>query len=130
MNTVTATVEFYFKGECHKLSALINVESFINHEDFYQSICLTIARENNIGLYTYELEVMMDQAIIFSDAHGYVSACIDEKGLLNLDDLKDAHKRYALTPIIENLIQTYQLDRDDKNIYNALIQSYLEGEKK
>ncbi len=130
MNTALATVEFDYKGESHQLAALINIENFVDHEDFYQSVCLTIARENNIGLYTYELEVMMDQEIVFSDAKGYVSACIDNNGSINLEKLKDEHKRYVLTPIIDNLIQKYSLDKGDKNLYNALIQSYLEGEKK
>ncbi|MBC8493920.1 MAG: hypothetical protein ISR74_05835 [Candidatus Thioglobus sp.] len=129
MNTLTATIKFDYKGEHYELSTLINVDNFIDHEDFYQSVCLAIAKNNNVGLYTYELEIMMDQAITFTDATGYALGCIDNNDI-NLDCLRKQQSDYLLKPVINDLINQYGLDANDKNIYNALIHAFQEGEKK
>ena len=125
MNTLTATVEFDYKGKCYHLSALIDVDNFIAHEDFYQSVYLTIAKENNIGLYTYELEIMMDQTIVFSDEKGYCVGCVDQ-GVLDIECLKNSHKKHLCQPIVNDIINKHALDKDDK-IVKALTDAYLQG---
>ncbi len=126
MNTITATVKFDYKGKFHELSSLINLDDFINHDDFYNSIYLAIAKDNNIGLYTYELEIMMDQEIVFSNEKGCSIGCVDN-GLLNLDVLRDNHNKYLCRPIIDGLIEKYALDKQDDALASALTDAYLQG---
>ncbi len=128
MNKLTATVEFDFKGKHHKLSSDIDVDKIITHEDFYNSVYLSIANNNNIGLYTYELEIMMDQDIVFSNAIGCSVGCIDNS-LLNLDLLKDNHNKYLCQPVVDRLIDQHKLDKENLNIVNALTSAYLLGKK-
>ena len=125
MNTLIATIEFDYKGEHHKLSALINVDSLIDHDDFYQSACLMVAKENNIGLYTYELEIMMDQNIVFSDEKGYVVGCVNN-GIIDLDKLKQLHTKHLIQPHIHSLVEKYGLV-DDKDIVKALTDADIMG---
>jgi len=126
MNKLTATVEFDFKGEHHQLSSEIDIDKVITHEDFYNSIYLSIANENNIGLYTYELEIMMDQNIVFSNAKGCSIGCVDN-GLLNLDTLRDSHNKHLCQPIVNNIIDKYALNKQDNTLINALTDAYLQG---
>ncbi len=126
MNKLTATVEFDFKGKHHQLSSEIDIDKVITHEDFYNSVYLSIANNNNIGLYTYELEIMMDQEITFSNAKGCSIGCIDD-GLLNLDALRDSHNKHLCQPIITDLINKYDLNTQDNVLINALTDAYLQG---
>jgi len=126
MNKLTATVEFDFKGDFYSLSTEVDVDKIIKHEDFYNSIYLAIAKEHNIGLYTYELEIMMDQDIVFSNEKGCSIGCIDN-GLLNIKMLRDNHNKYLCKPIIHNIIHKYKLDKDNTSVVDALTEAYLSG---
>ena len=126
MNKLTATVEFDFKGEHYQLSSEIDIDKVITHEDFYNSVYLSIANNNNIGLYTYELEIMMDQEIVFSNEKGCSIGCVDS-GLLNLDTLRGNHNKHLCRPIIDGLIEKYALDRQDDALASALTDAYLQG---
>jgi len=126
MNSLEASVKFDYKGEFFELSALIDIDHFINHEDFYNLVYLTIAKENNIGLYTYELEIMMDQEIIFSNEKGCSIGCVDN-GLLDLDLLKRNYTRFICQPIVSDLIDKYALDKHNLKLTDALIDAYTLG---
>ena len=125
MNTLTVTVMFDFKGENHTLSSEIEVDKIINYEDFYNSIYLNIAQNNNIGLYTYELEIMMDQNIIFSSAKGCAEGCITN-GKLDLIQLKENQQKSECLPKIKVIAEQFESHND---ITSALVDAYLLGKK-
>lgn len=126
MNKITASVAFDFKGESYHFATEIDVAKIITHENFYNSVYLSIANDNNIGLYTYEFEIMMDQNIVFSNATGYCASCVNNN-ILDLKLLKHQYNKYVCKPIISRLIKQYKLSQKDTNIVNALTDAYLLG---
>lgn len=123
MNSLTASVCFDFQGKSYNIDSEIQIDAIINHQDFYNSIYLALAKIGEIGLYTYEFEIMMDQDIIFSNASGCVVGCI-ENGKLNLNLLRKNHQLIKINPQIEKLIDEYKKNNDLKQ---ALIQAYMLG---
>ncbi|HIL03473.1 MAG TPA: hypothetical protein EYG05_03255, partial [Candidatus Thioglobus autotrophicus] len=87
-NTVTATIEFDYQGQHYDLKTVIDIDHIIHHEDFFNSVYTSIARANDIGTYSYQLEVMLDQEINFSNEKGYVQGCVNN-GEIDLDLLKE-----------------------------------------
>ncbi len=128
VNTITANVCFDYKGQTYNLSSEISVDNIIKHKDFYNSVYLAIAKAHDIGLYTYELEIMMDQDIGFSNAQGCADGCVVE-GSLDLELLRDNHQKHLSQPVIDSLISRYSLDASDNNIVEALTEAYILGKK-
>ncbi|WPE18528.1 hypothetical protein [Candidatus Thioglobus autotrophicus] len=126
MKNITATVEFDYKAQHYKLSSEIDIETIINQDNYCESIYLTIARENSVGLYSYELEIMMDQKIIFSDKDGYIQQCLNN-GNIDISKLRDLHTKQLLTSVITELMDKYDLKKDDKNTFDALTDAYIKG---
>jgi hypothetical protein len=126
-NTVTANIDFDYQAQHYALKDVIDIDHIIYHEDFYRSIYLSIARANNVDLYSYQLEIMMDQTIVFSNEKGCVQGCVSQ-GVLDLALLKKAHQKAEYLPAIERIIQQHipNLERND-NITKALIDAYILG---
>lgn len=126
-NTVTANIDFDYQAQHYALKDVIDIDHIIYREDFYHSIYLSIARANNIDLYSYQLEIMMDQTIVFSNEKGCVQGCVSQ-GVLDLALLKKAHQKAEYLPAIERIIQQHipNLERND-NITKALIDAYILG---
>jgi hypothetical protein len=91
-NTVTATIEFDYQGKHYDLKTVIDIDHMIHHDDFFNSVYISIARANDIDAYSYQLEVMLDQEIIFSNEKGCVVECVSN-GNLDLDLLKENHQK-------------------------------------
>ena len=66
INQVTASISFDYKGQNFLLKNEINIDNIISHDDFFNSVYVFIAQENNIDLYSYQFEIMIDQNIVFS----------------------------------------------------------------
>jgi len=84
-NIVTASVEFYFKGEKFLPSITIELDKHLKGNAVLDSDNLYsfIAKENNIGMYSYEFEMMQAEAIKFQHVEGFVENYIAE-GILDM----------------------------------------------
>ncbi len=69
-NSLVATVEFSFKGQTLSPSAEIDLDTLMERQGSIPSLYLMIANANNIGAYSYELEVMESEEIHYSQAQG------------------------------------------------------------
>jgi hypothetical protein len=124
-NTVTANVNFDYQGKNYDLWCKVNIDNVINHENFFNTIYLLLAKTNDIDLYSYQLEVMMDQDIVFSDENGCVQGCVNQ-GNLNLTLLKSNHEKVICLPMIEKIATRFATDND---ITQALVDAYVLGKK-
>lgn len=125
-----ACVDFDYQGKHYALKSLIKLETALQHENFFHSIYLNLAQENNIGLYSYELEVLMDQPIIFSSEIGYVKECIID-GELDLMKLKKVCQQLKDKQLIAKIAQQYfSPSALTDNILDALTAAYLLGKSK
>lgn len=126
-NTVTATIEFDYQGKHYDLKTVIDIDHMIHHDDFFNSVCISIARANDIDTYSYQLEVMLDQEIIFSNEKGCVVECVSN-GNLDLDLLKESHQKTEFLPKVELIMaQHIPKDQHSEEITKALAAAYLMG---
>ena len=126
-NTVTATIEFDYQGKHYDLKTVIDIDHMIHHDDFFNSVYISIARANDIDAYSYQLEVMLDQEIIFSNEKGCVVECVSN-GNLDLDLLKENHQKTECLPKVELIMaQHIPKDQHSEEITKALAAAYLMG---
>ena len=126
-HSLLASLSFDYQGKSHTLQSVINIENIISHEDFYQSIYLQLAQEHDIDLYSYQLEIMMDQTIQFSQAKGCAESCIDNQSL----DLVLLRQRYEQVFCLEQIevVTAKHLNSSEMTggVKKALIEAYQLG---
>jgi len=125
-NTILASIEFYFKGICHDLSAVIDMDACMRHHDAIQYIYHTLASENGIGLYSHELDVMIMEDIEFSNPTGLVASFFNE-GELDIDGFDAAWQEQkvvnTLQPIAKKHLGIDNLD-EHPALKSALIEAF------
>ena len=126
-HSLLASLSFDYQGKSYALQSVINIESILSHEDFYQSVYLQLAQEHDIDLYSYQLEIMMDQTIHFSDAKGCVEGCIDNQSL-NLVLLRQHYEQGLCLERIE-VVAAKHLNSTEmtEGVKKALIEAYQLG---
>ncbi len=124
-NTVTVNVGFDYQGQHYELSNVIDIEHIIYYDDFFNAVYLSIARANNIDLYSYQLDVILDQTIIFSNAKGCVEGCVNN-GKLDLTLLREKYQQIEYLPKIKVIAEQFKVH---DNITIALVDAYLLGKK-
>jgi len=130
-NYITASVEFYYKGEKHSASIELDMDQHMHASGELPDLYPILAQTMNVGAYSYEYEMMLAETIIFSDAKGLIADFVSE-GTLDLAAFNDA---WSESIIIEKLqdIAKQHLSIDDINqetdLKNALIAAYRLGEK-
>ena len=126
-NIVTARIDFDYQGQHHELKTVIDIDHIVIQEDFFNLVYMSIAKANNIDMYSYQLEVMLDQSIIFYNEKGCVKGCI-ENGKLDLERLKQQYQVAECIPKAE-LIMNQHIPKDQHNesVTKALTAAYLLG---
>jgi len=132
-NSITAFVEFYFKGEKFSPSMLIDLDAVMlgqNHFNPY-SLHRTIAQQNGIGSYSYELEVMESEEIQYKDAQGFVADFVND-GQFDIEGFEAQwqreHIRTQLTEIATQHLGINSQELDDK-LLSTLVAAYKLGQQ-
>ncbi len=130
-NCVTASVEFYFKGE--KLSASIRLDLDCHMQTTGKSPDLypLLTKAINLNLYSYEYEMMQAETIIFSHAKGLVAEHTNN-GILEIEAFKTAWTENQLFKKLQVIARQY-LPIDDihqqPELKNALLEAYQLGKQ-
>ncbi|MCK5395966.1 MAG: hypothetical protein KAJ32_08235 [Gammaproteobacteria bacterium] len=130
-NFITASVEFYFKGEKHGASIELDMDQHMHTSGELPDLYPILAKAMDLGAYSYEYEMMLAETIMFSDAKGLIADFVSE-GILDLAAFNDA---WSESIVIEKLqgIAKQHLSIDNINqetdLKNALIAAYRLGEK-
>ena len=126
-HSLLASLSFDYQGKSYELQSVINIENIISHEDFYQSVYLQLAQEHDIDLYSYQLEIMMDQTIQFSQAKGCTEGCIDNQ-TLNLVLLRQHYEQVLCVERV-GIVAEKHLDSSEltEGVKKALIEAYQLG---
>ena len=80
-NSITASIEFSFKGKSFSPSITIELDSYLTNGRNFPNLVQIIAKQNNFDMYSYEYEVMQDQVITYSNATGFVAEFITDGNL-------------------------------------------------
>ena len=130
-NQITASVEFYFKGERHGASIELEMDQHMHASGELPDLYPLLARAMDVGPYSYEYEMMLAETIIFSNAKGLIADFVND-GIL---DLAAFNVTWSESIIIEKLqdIAKQHLSVDDINqqpeLKNALLEAYQLGKK-
>ena len=128
-NHITASVEFYFKGERHSASIELDMDLHMHASGELPDLFPVLAQAMNIGAYSYEYEMMLAETIMFSDAKGLIADFVNEGNL----DLAAFNHVWSESIVIEKLqdIAKEHLSIDDINqqvdLKNALLEAYQLG---
>lgn len=130
-NHITASVEFYYKGE--KLTAAIelDLDQHMQATGQLPNLYPLLAKALNLDLYSYEYEMMQAEAILFNDAKGLVAKHSSE-GLFDFESFKAAWAEAQTLEKLQEIAQRH-LSVDDihqqAELKNALLEAYQLGKK-
>jgi len=130
-NHITASIEFYFKGEKHSASIELDLDQHMQSTGRLPALYPLLARAINLDLYSYEYEMMQTETIMFSAAKGLVANHIDE-GLLDIDAFESAWQESVAIEKLQTIAQQ-NLSIEDlqqhPELKNALLEAYRLGTK-
>jgi len=128
-NSVVASVVFYFKGEKHAPSMVIDLDELMERNGSLNNLHHSIAVANNIDAYSYEYEMMIADDIHFETPTGMAIKFLND-GQFDMDGFKAIwHEQQvveAVRPIAERCVGITDLDGKPK-LKAALIEAYLAG---
>ncbi len=128
-NSIVATVVFYFKGERHSPSMVLNLDELMARDGSLDNLHHSIAVANSIDAYSYEYEMMMADDIHFEQPEGLAVEFFHD-GQFDFHGFKEKwHEQQlveAVRPIAERCVGVTDLDNKPK-LKAALIEAYLAG---
>ena len=128
-SSVKVEILFSYKGEMHTPSTIIELDQYLEKNQSVPEFFQMVARENNIGVYSYEYEVMEMGRFKYSDARGLaVEFCqpdsFDLEGFI--DKWKEDYVLMLLSDIAKKFLDIDNLDENEA-IKNALHQAHQLG---
>ena len=103
-NSVTATIEFYFKGERFTPSITLDLDKHLQANSCLPNFYSLIAIDNNIDLYSYEYEMMLAEQISITDAQGLVKEYIAD-GILDTKAFESAWQEHKALQDIQSIVE-------------------------
>ncbi|PCJ31362.1 MAG: hypothetical protein COA90_06320 [Gammaproteobacteria bacterium] len=118
MNQLTASIEFYFKGERLAPTARLDLDQLMQQYGTLPDFHSFLAQQNNIGVYSYEYELFLSEDIQFTQATDGVSDFIENDQFDQTGFEQHWHQQQMFNHLAPVLKQ--QLDIDDINQQPAL----------
>jgi len=131
-NTVTISVEFYFKGEQFLPSMTLDLDASMEKNGelpTIETLYAMLAEHNNIDTYSYQFEVMVMEPLAFSSVQGRVGDYIQEDELDSDAFEKDWRQnriRKQLSEIAAKHLAIDNLEQEPK-LQAALFDAYTLG---
>ncbi len=129
-NSVVVGVEFYFKGEKFTPSIPLDLDQFVRSGGGFEELYPTIARQNGIGAYSYEFEMMQAEELTFSEATGIAADYVHD-GRLDVEGFKVALSEQqgleVIRPIAEEHLGVTELNQQP-DLKAALLAAYAKGQ--
>ena len=130
-NSITISVEFYFKGEKLSPSMIIDLDEHIRNKKTIESFAPLLAISNNIDLYSYEYEMLQTEEFVFSNAQGLAKEFL-QNGYFDFEGFEQGLHNQNISNAISNIAKTY-LDIDDistqTELRTALIEAFKLGQQ-
>ena len=130
-NNIVISAEFYFKGQKHSPSIVLDLDAHIQNKGSLDSLYPLLANSNNIDLYSYEYEMMLAEDLVFSEATGLAEAFLED-GQFDLAAFRQALHDEGITEAISEIASTH-LSVDDlssqPDLKSALLEAFKLGQK-
>lgn len=130
-NHITASVEFYFKGEKISASIKLDLDHHMQTTGKLPALYSSLAREINLDLYSYEYETMQTETILFSNATGLAAEHLNEQ-LFDFDAFKITWSETQLLEKLQTIAQNHLAIEDleqQPDLKKALTEAFHLGKK-
>jgi len=130
-NYITASVEFFFKGEKITASIELDLDQHMHSSGKLPRLYPLLASSINLDLYSYEYEMMQAENIIYSNAKGLATEHIIE-GVLDAAAFENSwheSKQLEICQKIANKYLSINELQQHPELKNALLEAYRQGMK-
>ena len=130
-NHITASVEFYFKGENITSSIELDVDTHMHATGQLPDLYPLLARAIDLGLYSYEYEMMQAEEISYDNAKGLIAEHVSG-GSLDINAFKTAWSDNLVIEKLQTIAQQNLSIEDlqqNPELKNALLEAYRLGGK-
>lgn len=130
-NCIVAKIEFDFKGQHHAPSIEFDLDDWAEKSDGeIHNLVGHIAKMNGIGAYSYELEVMEMETVLFSSPQGFAVDFYDQS--TQQFDFEAFYQKWHAERLFNQLDKICQATlkhplEKDSDLFNALSQAYAAG---
>jgi len=128
-NHITASIEFYFKGEKITSSIELDIDPHMHATGQLPDLYPLLAQAINLGFYSYEYEMMQAEAILYNNAKGLIAEHVKD-GLFDFNSFEAAWIEIQTLDKLQKIAQD-ALSIDDlqqhPKIKNALLNAYKLG---
>ncbi len=128
-NTLTASIEFYFKGENLSTHIELDLDEYMNSKGRIPDLHPMLARSMNLDPYSYEYEMMQAEPVRFSKAQG-LAAEHTKDGVLNVTAFESSwHEQKQYEKCQEIAIKHLNINdlKEHPNVKDALLDAYRQG---
>ena len=130
-NSITVSSEFDFKGKKLSPSMVIDLDQHIKTNGYHESLYSMLASSNEIGLYSYEYEILLSTDLIFSNATGLAENFLTN-GEFDFAGFQQALRNQSLDGILSEIAHKHLSIADlssQPNLRKALLEAYQCGKK-
>ena len=130
-NTITASVEFFFKGKKSSASIELDLDRHMQATGTLPDLYPLLANAAGLDLYSYEYEIMQAEPVTFAAENGLVKEYIHD-GEFDLPAFQQAWKEKDIIEKLQSVAKQYlNIDdlRQEEAIKNALLAAYRLGKK-
>ena len=128
-NYITASIEFYFKGEKFSASIELELDLHMEHGGELPALYPLLAQSLNMGLYSYEYEMMQAETVVYNNAKGLCEEFCND-GCFDFESFTAAWLENSVLHKLSKIAQTH-LSIDDLNeqidLKSALLEAYKQG---
>lgn len=129
-NSITISIEFFFKGEKLSPSMVIDLDDHIKHKKTTESFLPLLATSNGIDHYSYEYEMLHAEELVFSNPQGLARAFLNE-GYFDFEGFEQAWREERIAEAVARIAKEH-CDVDDLStqpeLKAALIEAYKLGQ--
>ena len=129
-NNITASIEFYFKGEKFSASVEMELDQPMQTAGKIPAFSPLLANAMNIDVYSYEYEMMQAEEVFFSDAEDLAADYVNE-GIFDAGAFETAWLENKIHENLQDIVQrTLAIDdlHQQPELKAALLEAYRLGE--
>lgn len=130
-NKITATIEFYFKGEQFSPSVTLDLDELMQQHGTFPELHQMLAQLNDIDSYSYEYEIMLAEEVQFSNAQGSVKQFFFDGSFDQAGYEQQWHENNVLLQLSSIIKQQLNIDdiQQHPELKKVILTAYQYGKK-
>lgn len=128
-NSISVSTEFDFRGKTLRPAVTLDLDGLMERGGEMPDYHQLLAKENGIGFYSYEYEVLESSELFFSSATGLAASFLDN-GVFDFDGFsrcwREKTEMQALEGIARRYLDVETLEQEPK-LREALMEAYRLG---